>query len=309
MICPDFFGCSGKLSFSETRLLASASGHPDAGTDFSKLVTEGTIVSSIDRVHRCARDWDRFARIALNHAFGDVLCAGATPVQAMLSFEFGIDTPEGEYAACSKAFARELATRGVALGKCHSGRTDGVTAVTIATLAARPSRLTQKLQIGSIYLSRPIGALKLQYLSEIGIEIEAGGTLRLLERPDDDVFHGVSWDLLTDISGHGMLGAVAQVAQDHALEVDLCLAPRHAITPEVLSLPVECLQNLPDSYGFPLNAPDPAAELLATLRETAGPFLGFIEDASVHAYATTELGIPVGRYRRGEWKVDISWTE
>lgn len=309
MICPDFFGCSGKLSFNETRLLASASGHPDAGTDFSKLVNEGTIVSSIDRIHRCASDWDRFARIALNHAFGDVLCAGATPVQAMLSFEFGVDIPKSEYSACSEAFARELTTRGVALGKCHSGTTEGVTAVTIATLAAKPSRLTQVLQKGSIYLSRPVGALKLQYLSEIGHKIEAGDILRLLERPNDDAFHKVSWDLLTDISGHGMLGAVAQVAQGHALDVDLCLSPRHAISSDVLSLPVECLQNPLDSYGLPISALDPAAELLVTLRETAGPFLGFIEDASAHADAIAELGIRVGGYRRGEWKVDISWTE
>ena len=309
MICPDYFGCSAKLSYSETRRLASASGNQDAVGDFSKLVTKGAVVSSIDRVHRCARDWDRYARIALNHAFGDVMCAGATPVQAMLSFEFGIDAPEGEHIVCSQAFARELATRGVALGKCHSGRTDGVTAVTIATLATGPSRLASRLQVGNIYLSRPIGALKIHYLSEMGIEIVEGGVPHLLELPGDEAFHRVPWDLLTDISGHGMLGAVAQVAQSHSLEIDLGLSPGHAITPEVLSVPVECLQNPLESYGLPLNRVDPSAEILATLRETAGPFLGFIEDASVHAGATAGRGVPVGRYSRGQWKVHISWAD
>src|SRR3546814_3306703 len=91
----------------------------------------------------------------------------------MLSCEFGFDAEGGaDHAACSSAFADELTTRGIALGKCHSGRTSGVTAVTIAVIAGRPARPTLSLRRGRIYLSRPIGALKLLYLSEMGIEID-----------------------------------------------------------------------------------------------------------------------------------------
>src|SRR3546814_7702115 len=76
-----------------------------------------------------------------SHAFGDVVCAGSAPLQVMLSFEFGVDAEGGaDHAACSSAFADELTTRGIALGKCHSGRTSGVTAVTIAVIAGRPAR-------------------------------------------------------------------------------------------------------------------------------------------------------------------------
>ena len=75
LICPDYFGCSGKLSFGETQRLARAVGNDQAGSDFSNISAVGEIVSSIDRVHRCTKEWDRFARIALNHAFGDVVCA------------------------------------------------------------------------------------------------------------------------------------------------------------------------------------------------------------------------------------------
>ena len=75
----------------------SASG-ADAG-DFSYIGDGGGLVTSIDRVHRCAEDWGRFARIALNHAFGDVVCAGATPIQALLSFEFGLDASVADHAA------------------------------------------------------------------------------------------------------------------------------------------------------------------------------------------------------------------
>src|SRR3546814_4454793 len=90
----------------------------DLGGDFSILRCDGEIATSIDRVHRCARDWGRFARIALNHAFGDVVCAGSAPLQVMLSFEFGVDAEGGaDHAACSSASADELTTREI--GRAH----------------------------------------------------------------------------------------------------------------------------------------------------------------------------------------------
>lgn len=306
LICPDFFGCSGKLSYRETRRLASAAAPGKGGGDFSCLAAEGVIVSSIDRVHRCAADWHQFARIAINHAFGDVICAGATPVQAMISFEFGIDVDDNDANLCSEAFARELETRGVALGKCHSCRTESATAVTIATLGSNPSRLEPKLHTGNIYLSRKIGALKAKYLTEIGAQISDPDIPQLLEGPRDESFHDVPWTLLTDVSGHGLLGSVGQVAQRYDLEISLELGPDDAILPEMLSRPVECLQNPLDTYDMSLENIHPAAEMLVTLRETAGPFIGFIE------YPVGDgdnAGILIGRYRQGEAGVQVSWRQ
>lgn len=308
LICPDHFGCSGKLSFGETQRLARAVGDDGAGSDFSRISAFGEVVSSIDRVHRCATEWDRFARIALNHAFGDVVCAGATPVQAMLSFEFGVDTPVEEYAACSQAFARELAQRGIALGKCHSSRTDGVTAVTIAALANQPSRLTSNIGSGDIYLSRAVGALKIHYLAELGTLADKNGVSKVLEYPENGPFLDLPWTLLTDVSGHGLLGAATQVAERHQVTIELELSPALAIAPEVLSLPVECLQNALSSYGIPVDSLPPEAETIATLRETAGPFLGFIEDGAIPDLSAF-VGLRIGRYSRGEVRVAVSWAE
>src|SRR3546814_20948196 len=96
-------GCSVKLPLAG-REARSAGGD---GGDFSILRCDGEIPTSIDRVHRCARDWGRFARIALNHAFGDVVCAGSAPLQVMLSFEFGVDAEGGaDHAACSSEIGR-----------------------------------------------------------------------------------------------------------------------------------------------------------------------------------------------------------
>lgn len=308
LICPDFFGCSGKLSFGETRLLALAAGNDEAVGDFSSISAAGEIVSSIDRVHRCAQEWDRFARIALNHAFGDVVCAGAMPVQVMLSFEFGADTISEEHASCSQAFAHELAERGIALGKCHSSKTDGVTAVTIATLASLPSRLTSDLVSGNIYLSRPIGALKIHYLTELGVLPGDNGAAKLLEYPGNGPFLSVPWTLLTDVSGHGLLGAAAQIAEKSQLSIEFELSPALAIAPEVLSLPVDCLQNPLPSYGIPVGVLPPEAEIIATLRETAGPFLGFIEDGAIPDLSAA-AGSWIGRYSRGEVRLAVSWKE
>lgn len=305
LICPDFFGCSGKLSYRETRSLASAAAPGNVGSDFSSLTTEGVVVSSIDRVHRCAEDWDQFARIAINHAFGDVICAGATPVQAMISFEFGIDVGDNGAILCSEAFARELEIRGVALGKCHSCSTGSATAVTIATLGANPLRLEPKLHAGNIYLSRKIGALKAKYLTEIGAEVSDPDIPKLLEYPRDKNFHDVPWTLLTDVSGHGVLGSVGQVAQRYDLEISLELGPDDAILPEILSRPIECLQNPLESYDLSLENVHPAAEMLVTLRETAGPFIGFVDDSA--GGEGDKVGILIGRYRQGEAGVQVSW--
>lgn len=308
MIDPDFFGCSGKLSYDETRSLVSASGKTKPSGDFSDFVSKGRIVTSVDRVHRCAKQWDRFARIALNHAFGDVVCAGATPAHVMLSFEFGIDVSPSERVACSNAFAHELAARNIAQGKCHSSHGFGVSAVTIATLATAPTRDQPNLRRGNIYLSRPIGVFKLHYLAELGIDISAKDVLSLLEMPRDEDFHRASWALMTDVSGHGLIGAAAQAAEFHGIEISLNMSAEHAISPEVLSIPVECLQNPVTSYGIPSLNWDAIAASLATLRETAGPYLGFVEEGD-EEYSVRGVGLLVGRYQRSSWGVNLSWSE
>src|SRR3546814_3077103 len=151
----------------------------------------------------------------------------------MLSFEFGVDAEGGaDHAACSSAFADELTTRGIALGKCHSGRTSGVTAVTIAVIAGRPARPTLSLRRGRIYLSRPIGALKLLYLSEMGIEIDKAEAVDLLERPGNEAFQRVPWAQMTDVSGPGLLGAVMQMAvrsEEHTSELQSLMRISYAV--------------------------------------------------------------------------------
>ena len=308
MIDPDFFGCSGKLSYQETRMLAAAGGKSDVSGDFSEITSAGRIVTSIDRIHRCARNWDKFARIALNHAFADVLCAGGAPLQAMLSFEFGIDVQATERIECSSAFKRELASRDISLGKCHSAYGSGVTAVTIATLAKAPDKPQPHPRTGRIYLSRPLGAFKLHYLSEMGVEDFGTLVADMLEGERDNAFHDARWEIVTDVSGHGLLGAAFQAAAIHGLDLDLMLSDTSAVAPEVLSIPVDCLQNPISSFEVQLSGIDERAIVLATLRETAGPFLGFAEDDD-NPKEQILPGVAIGRYGKGSGRIAISWAE
>ena len=104
------------------------------------------------------------------------------------------------------------------------------------------------------------------------------------------------------------IGAHVFVTAKYRLAIELELSPALAIAPEVLSLSVDCLQNALSSYGIPVNGLTPDAETIATLRETAGPFLGFVEDADIPNLSAFD-SLRIGCYCRGEVGVGVSWAE
>ena len=73
MICPEFFGCSGKLTFSETRALAHGAGGPLG--DYSDVASNW--VASIDRIGQCSLEMPVFAQVALTHVLRDLEAAAA----------------------------------------------------------------------------------------------------------------------------------------------------------------------------------------------------------------------------------------
>src|SRR3546814_20169168 len=95
---------------------------------------------------------------------------------------------------------------------------------------------------------------------------------------------------MTDGSGHGLLGAVMQMAVRHRINVEIALSDRLVLSTDVLATPVECLQNPAASFGRPLDGIDPRAVALATLRETAGPFVSFLEDGAGGAQEASSTG-------------------
>lgn len=263
-------------------------------------------MTSIDRVHRCADEWGAFARIALNHVLGDIICGGAEPIQAMISYEFGVDASAEDRAKCSDAFAEELERRGIALGKCHSALNDGVSAVTIAVLGRNNKVRRRNLSQGSIFLSRPLGAFKLHYLKQLGREISFPNPQQILEFEDHRTFLQKPWDMVTDVSGHGLLGAADSVGKAHKLALHLQFSKEIALSPEVMSEAVDCLENPVDSYGIPIECENEEALSIAMLRETAGPMLGFMETQHLSACDLTGF-VKVGEYGAGAPGTKLSW--
>lgn len=308
VIDPEFFGCSAKLSFDETCRLAEVA--RAGASDFSFVDVDRRATLSVDRVNRCAKDWLTFAKIALNHAVGDVEVAMARPLQVLLSYEFGPDVSGTDKLDATRAFASVLNERGISLGKCHSAIGSGPTAVTITVIATSTRLTPSALQNGAIFLNRPIGAFKLHYMNEMGIWSGDLSLLQPLVRRDIyDIKLGV-WEGLSDVSGHGLAGSLLNVARQNEIDIDISLG-RHLLAADaVLEVPIECLQNKIVDYVEQQLFVDEMAWSIAGLKETAGPILGFAntELAVDDPFGTGEL-LHLGSYQPGSGRVTISWSD
>jgi hypothetical protein len=299
VIDPQYFGCSAKLSLCETTSLAYQSGRATI-LDYS-TISKAANTFSIDRINRCSKDWSTFADIALNHALGDIEVGSAAALTALLAFEFGPETSIEDRAAASIAFHQSLKSRFIEAGKCHSGFGLGPTAVTIAVAGTAIPRAPVALSSGSVYISRRLGFFKAHYLHEMGVVIDKtfSDELRRPRRPFD-----AGAAVHSDISGHGLAGALLGVALNHNIDVTVKLSEELAASPYVSSIAVDCLQNDEGCYeGLPISIQSGAIPL-ATLRETAGPILRFVD----HGNEKPEDGIYLGDYRSGISKVDIEWN-
>src|SRR3546814_12596757 len=85
------------------------------------------------------------------------------------------------------------------------------------------------------------------------------------------------------------------MAVRHRINVEIALSDRLVLSTDVLATPVECLQNPAASFGRPLDGIDPRAVALATLRETAGPFVAFLEDVAVGEQEDSRTGLEARR--------------
>src|SRR3546814_13333334 len=97
------------------------------------------------------------------------------------------------------------------------------------------------------------------------------------------------------------------MAVRHRINVEIALSDRLVLSTDVLATPVECLQNPAASFGRPLDGIDPRAVALATLRETAGPFVAFLEAGAGGAQEASRPGLEAGRYGTGRGEVRRNW--
>lgn len=306
MIDPDYFGCSSKLGFSETKLIADAVKKSSPGGDFSLIDTQPRLALSIDRISRCSSDWSVFANVALSHAENDVLCARAEPRYVLFAFEFGPDAGESDRLRAAHAFAQEAERRGLSLGKCHSAIGLGPTAVTITVIGDGAKPAVTAPNTGKIYISGPLGFSKLQYLAELGIlDSVCCGQAASHRR---SFVNACDWSLLSDVSGHGLAGSLLHIASDHILDITVNLTSANIAADEVVSVEAGCLLNTRSSFDRQSLACDDRAWAVAGLKETAGPIIGLLDDR-MHDDLSIIMrnSINVGSFKLGTGKVNLSW--
>lgn len=308
MICPEFFGCSGKLDFSETRTLANAALNNARG-DYSSLL-DGKLILSIDRVGRCSKYWQVFAEMALSHVCRDIEAGFGNALQALVCYEFGEDAEEHDRLELTKFLGGAIRERGIEVGKCHSVLVEGVTSLVISVVGLRAGFPQKVAEEGLVWLNRPFGAAKLQYMAEIGTLGRPNEHAVAITAPADVVQFSWVFSVASDVSGHGLAGCLLELSDRLSIEIDISLSPQNAAASEVLNCPITLLENEPGSYGALNLRIDDGARTLALLKETAGPIIALSAEIDRGDRLPLEQAgwISIGRYSHGPNGVAIRWT-
>lgn len=311
MIDPEGFGCSSKLTFAETVALATTSKGSSQITDFDFIqISDVQVLTSTDQIFRCSKNWDIFADVAISHAVADVVVGGATPTTLSISFAFGPDTEINltenlgkiERQLATLAFHNSAKRMGLTVGKCHSVFTNDPTNVTISCLGMRQFATDAIPNQGAMFLSDRIGAAKSLYMSEIGLiaaNVVALDQLRSISKPIATRYSAYH----TDVSGHGLAGAVMLACLYHGWNAQLILGTDCTFSTDTVGYPIGCLQNNLDSYGPNFSCNGTESEMLCTLRETSGPILSFVECPEHQDYSFPCIGY----FTSGHGEVSVSW--
>lgn len=310
LIDPEYFGCASKLSYPETVRLAALNSTAQRG-DYGISEFSGRITASVDRVFMCADDPALFASIAINHAINDTNVSLASPRHVMISFEFDQNSTAECREDITKAFRDELGRRSIQLGKCHSSISAGRTSVTISIVAEDPFLHRPKAAAGAVIISRPIGLFKLYYLMQCG-EIDCDfSAVSSLMQPFSPPQNASAFSDLSDVSGHGLAGTLAALADRNGIDIHVTLNASHAAHPEVLAKPLPCLQNFIGDFASPLFSIDESSWPLAGLMETAGPIVGLLNDSQELPADPFGLGpaYVIGNFELGTGRVSIQWQQ
>lgn len=308
---PAQFGCSSKLPFRETLELSGSRALPSSSGDYSVSRQYGPYAHSIDKVFRCSADWTTYASIALNHALGDIYVSQAIPHHVMFGFQFGPDATVNDREQASKAFFDAAQARSLQVGKCHSNLSLEPTSVTIAVCGSDLPPAAAPPTAGLIFLSRPLGAFKMHFLHEMGVSTCSAATSAIVHSQPMNFFGAVPWGALSDVSGDGLAGALLASTTRLGLDADVALNARSLFASEVHSVDVGCLENPEEAYeGLPIEITSAEAWLIARVKETAGPFIGFANHPDIVAEELERQGaIAIGTFKEGTGKVRIGWGD
>jgi hypothetical protein len=309
---PENLGCGRKLPHTDLAALQDyvASNFPTVvrSQDSAIVPTEysaATRASSIDRTVRFCSDVKTFVRAAIHHACNDLVASRARPSLASISLGFSSeDVVSRNHFSVTHEIVEVLSEDRITVGKLHSF-IDTETNLTVNVEGGVESSTVRIASEGSIYLSKPLGALKAIYLAEIGHQV-AGIELAA------DLVASASMPLLpiiqkfavgaTDVSGFGLLHAVEQYFSWHHMRGKIELGSVPVVDPVVKSIDVDCLDR---GYGYQYRLVDAGVNdggsNVGVLSEINGPLLIFVaseDELGFQKYAPDRVT------RIGEWRRD-----
>jgi hypothetical protein len=253
IVDPENIGCGRKVDASTLGALIA---HMEAlrpncqlGGDFAALthplrISDAIQICSIDRTTRFCEDDDVFVRASLNHAMNDIVVGYAVPSAVSLSIGFTpTDVEKLGHFRLMDFLARESARASTAVAKMHSFY-DNATNLTVSVHGWATQRVSSPIGRGSIYISKPIGALKAVYLREIGhAEVNFSAATEIITAsalPMASVLADLSL-CASDVSGFGLVHAADQLLVRHNLRGELNLSQVPLVSKAVTGIAVDCL--------------------------------------------------------------------
>lgn len=310
MICAETFGCSGKASYSETKLFAGLAGLSELG-DYSRLA-KTDLIASVDRISRCSSSWREFAEIAFSHASRDVEVGFGIPIHALVCFEFGEDASADDRVVLVEAVRNAASLRNIQLGKCHSSMTlSEVTSLVIAVLGQGPGPQKKLSDRGMVWISGQIGFAKLLYLEGLKQKSNTDLIVKTLAKPLDLRRYQDRFTVLSDVSGHALAGCLCDLSEREGVAIEVTLSSRVAASEDVLEIPVSLLENSLEDYADSRLEISNLASCLALVKETAGPIIALSDRLTEPEIQGLESSgwQNIGSFRKASAGVSIGWDE
>lgn len=310
-ISPERAGCNAKISFLETsKFQACMFGEGATQLDFAvtSFPENSELVTSIDKLGRFCNDLSLFTDTAFCHAVRDVNAGFARPVAVDLCFEFGNDLDTFEDRIAFVESARKTAAKyGVRVGKCHS-MFSAITALTVVVIGARkPIPACGEFSEGEVLISSSIGGFKEVYFHEQGHirqSYSAAASHMCFDYSPHIENIGPSVIDISDVSGHGLGGALSSIAKRNCLDLSVELHPDIFFDP--VAEEISCLQSDQPSN---VQATSNVLELFLNQREVAGPLLLVTkgDGAEVLQYLRHQglAASSIGRFQVGAGRVSV----
>ena len=311
LLDPENVGCGRKLPHNDLAALQDyvVSQFPEAvKAEDSAIVAADPSVKvraiSIDRTVRFCSNVKTFVRASVHHACNDLIVSRAKPSLASVSFGFSSeDIDARRHFDVTHQMVAALSELDVRIGKLHSF-IDSETNVTVCVEGVVQASAQRIANGGTIFLSKPLGALKAIYLAEIGHRVHRLDAAVQAITTTSSAFLPIINEFAvgaTDVSGFGLLHAAEQYCSWHHMRGKVDLDKLPSIDPYVSAVEVECLdRGLGYEYRLVDIQTSHESKRLEFLSEVNGPLLIFVpsEHETSFRKAAPEDITHIGEWRR-----------